>query len=503
MEDIYLKTVLSDDDFVSEDSEYAFPLVYRENGSIAIWHLDSIPHMLIAGAIGSGKTNFVKALLVSLCTNCDENGVRLIIYNSKFVEYTRFSNKQHMLIPIITDSQKLESVFSWLLLETQKRMSLLVNEGSESFPHIIVVIDDYDAFFATAETQRNLVQLLEKGRIVKIHFIFVSSSPSSRNLASEIKAKIPCRISFYVTSKNASKMILDMGGAETLSYPGELIAKFQNKFERGKGFVLTDEDEVELLSRIKDHAVLSDPSDHYDQILPGRDRCGDDDTQEELLDDLLLLAGDIVMETRNASVSMLQRRMKLGYSRAARIIDQLESIGVVGPFEGSKPRSVLISKEQWECYKTDYNHSLNKKPVLDESSTLKNSYISVSETSIRKTVIDFRLELDNGRRIYHSHNKLCFCERTTYLGKSATATCSIDPSKIEELHLKLPGLFRNGILTVVLSNDFQWDAHAGQNLFIDQNGNVVYPFTKNDAKALRGMVNELSQELDIPVTESH
>ena len=181
MEDIYLKTVLSDDDFVSEDSEYAFPLVYRENGSIAIWHLDSIPHMLIAGATGSGKTNFVKALLVSLCTNCDENGVRLILYNSKFVEYTRFSQKPHMLIPIITDPQKLDSVFSWLLLETQKRMSLLVNEGAESFPHIIVVIDDYDAFFATAETQRNLVQLLEKGRIVKIQFIFVSSSPSSSN----------------------------------------------------------------------------------------------------------------------------------------------------------------------------------------------------------------------------------------------------------------------------------------------------------------------------------
>ena len=298
-------------------------------------------------------------------------------------------------------------------------------------------------------------------------------------------------------------MILDMGGAETLSYPGELIAKFQNKFERGKGFVLTDEDEVELLSKIKDHAVLSDPSDHYDQILSGQDRRGDDETQEELLDDLLLLAGDIVMETRNASVSMLQRRMKLGYSRAARIVDQLESIGVVGPFEGSMPRSVLISKEQWESYKTGYNHSLSKKPVLNESSTLNNSYTSISEASIRRTVKDFRLELDNGRRIYHSQNKLCFCVRTAYLGKSATATCSIDPSKIEELHLKLPGLFRNGILTVILSNDFQWDAHAGQNLFIDQNGNVVYPLTKNDAKALRGMVNELSQELDIPVSESH
>ena len=128
---------------------------------------------------------------------------------------------------------------------------------------------------------------------------------------------------------------------------------------------------------------------------------------------------------------------------------------------------------------------------------------SVSESRKRRTLKDFRLELDNGRRIYHSQNKLCFCERTTYLGKPATATCSIDPGKIEELQLKLPGLFRNGVLTLVLSNDFQWDAHTGQNLFIDQNGNLAYQFTKNDAKALRGMVNEISRELSIPVTESH
>ena len=503
MENNLLKTVLSDDNFVSEDSKYAFPLVYRENGSIAIWHLDSIPHMLIAGATGSGKTHFVKALLVSLCTNCDENGVRLILYNSKFAEYTRFSKLPHMLIPVITDPLKLDSVFSWLLAESQKRMSLLVDEGAETFPHIIVVIDDFDTLFTTAEMQRNLVQLLEKGRTVRIHFVFVSTAPSSRSFASEIKSRIPCRISFYVTSKSSSKMILDMSGAETLNYPGEMIAKFQNKFERGKGFVLPDEDEVELLSRIKDYAVLSDPSAHYDHVLSGQDRSGDDDTAEELLDDLLLLAGDIVMETRMASVSMLQRRMKLGYSRAARIVDQLESIGVVGPFEGSKPRSILISKEQWDNYKTAYTNSPDDNPILSKSGSLNNSYTSAPEVSIHRTVKDFRLELDNGRCIYHSLNKLCFCERTTYLGKSATATCSIDPGKIEELQLKLPGLFRNGVLTVILSNDFQWDTRAGQNLFIDQNGNVVYPFTKNDAKALRRMVNELSQELNIPVTESH
>ncbi len=497
MEDYLLKTVLSDDNYVSEESEYAFPLVHRENGSIAIWHLDSIPHMLIAGATGSGKTNFVKTLLLSLCTNCDENSVRFILYNSKFVEYTRFSQLPHMLIPVITDSQKLEGVFSWLLAESQKRMSLLLNEGAESFPHIIVVLDDYDALFATTETQRNLVQLLEKGRVVKIHFIFISTSPSSRSFAGEIKSKIPCRISFYVTSKNVSKMVLDMGGAETLSYPGELIAKFQNKFERGKGFILPDEDEVELLSRINGRAVLSSSSSLN---LAEQARSEDEDTQEELLDDLLLLAGDIVIETRNASVSMLQRRMKLGYSRAARIVDQLESIGVVGPFEGSKPRSVLISKEQWENYKTCYTNSPNNAPVLSKSGMLNNS---VSESRKRRTLKDFRLELDNGRRIYHSQNKLCFCERTTYLGKPATATCSIDPGKIEELQLKLPGLFRNGVLTLVLSNDFQWDAHTGQNLFIDQKGNLAYQFTKNDAKALRGMVNEISRELSIPVTESH
>jgi S-DNA-T family DNA segregation ATPase FtsK/SpoIIIE len=329
----------------------------------AVWtDIAKMPHVLVAGTTGSGKSGCVNAILSSILMQASPNEVRLVLVDPKQVELNHYENVPHLLTPVVTSPRLAANVLSNLITEMESRYGIMSEararnldelnrvrrkRGESPLPHILCVIDELADLMmvAPAEVEDSIIRLAQKSRATGIHLVLATQRPSTDIITGTIKVNIPSRIAFAVSSQTDSRVILDQGGAETLLGQGDMLFRGAgtSKLARVQGAFVT-EDEI---ARITKHWARQGEPEFEDELLETPQEAGDegrDDDFDPDSDDLLDEAIRLVVQTETASVSMVQRRLRVGYTRAGRLIDMLERRGVISGYEGSKPRQVLITQ---------------------------------------------------------------------------------------------------------------------------------------------------------------
>jgi S-DNA-T family DNA segregation ATPase FtsK/SpoIIIE len=329
----------------------------------AVWtDLAKMPHVLVAGTTGSGKSGCVNAILSSILMQASPNDVRLVLVDPKQVELNHYEHIPHLLTPVVTSPRLAANVLANLIGEMESRYGIMgqarcrnlaelnrvrAKAGEPKLPHILCVIDELADLMmvAPAEVEDSIIRLAQKSRATGIHLVLATQRPSTDIITGTIKVNIPARIAFAVSSQTDSRVILDQGGAEALLGQGDMLFRGAgtSKLQRIQGAFITEEE----IARITKHWARQGEPEFEEELLETREvveegvESGDFDPDS---DDLLDAAIRLVVETETASVSMIQRRLRVGYTRAGRLIDMLERRGVISGYEGSKPRQVLITQ---------------------------------------------------------------------------------------------------------------------------------------------------------------
>lgn len=364
---VYLKEVLMSGDFQDAKSKLTLALGKDTAGSPVICDLAKMPHMLIAGTTGSGKTVCVNSIILSMLYNASPDELKFILVDPKMVEMAMFNRLPHLICPVITNAKKASGALSWLVNEMESRYKLLAkvsarnisifnqkaqegkfNDDSDvpdKLPYIVLVIDELADLMAVAssEIENAITRLAQLSRAVGIHIILATQRPSVDVITGVIKANFPARISFKVASKVDSRTVLDMNGADKLLGRGDMLfmEPSVSKPTRAQSSLVSDKE----IERVIDFIAEQRAMEFDDEITKEQDKktYGRSGEKDELFDDCARL----IMEAGQASVSMLQRRMRLSYTRAARIIDSMEEEGLIGAYCGSKPREILVDREEY------------------------------------------------------------------------------------------------------------------------------------------------------------
>ena len=374
---VRIRDVIDSRAFAEHKSRVAFAVGKDIGGNCIVGDIARLPHVLIAGTTGSGKSVCTNSLIVSLLYKSTPEEVRFIMVDPKMVELAPYNGIPHLLIPVVTDPKKAAGALQWAVYEMMKRYKLFSengvkdlagfnalaqrNEELKKMPTVVVVIDELADLMLVAakEVEESICRVAQMGRAAGMHLVIATQRPSSDVITGLMKANIPSRIAFAVASSLESRIILDTTGAEKLVGKGDMLYAplGAGKPTRVQGCFITPEEIERVVDYVKQSGEAEysqDVMDKIEQAVKEKEKGGGksagtpEPAGDNPDDELLSAAVDVVLETGQASVSMLQRRLKLGYARAARLVDQMEERGYVGPFEGSKPRQLLIDKAKWQ-----------------------------------------------------------------------------------------------------------------------------------------------------------
>ena len=363
---VYMRTILESEAFKEHPSKLAFALGQDIAGNPVVTDIAKMPHLLIAGATGSGKSVCINTLITSILYKADPKEVKLLLVDPKVVELSVYNGIPHLLIPVVTDPKKASSALNWAVREMLQRYNdfaahgvrdikgfnkMMEDKGDEKgkMPQIVIIIDELADLMMAApgEVEDAICRLAQMARAAGMHLIIATQRPSVDVITGVIKANIPSRLAFAVSSGIDSRTILDMVGAEKLLGKGDMLfyPSGQSKPSRLQGAFVTDQEVEEIVSFLKKSSRPYYTQETIDQITATA-KVGGGEVEDS--DEFFGPAVDLVIEKEKASVSMLQRQFRIGYNRAARLMDDLEKHGIVGPEEGSKPRKVLITRSEWE-----------------------------------------------------------------------------------------------------------------------------------------------------------
>ena len=390
---VYLRDIIESQKFVSAKSKLSFALGKDIGGDCIIGNIAKLPHMLIAGTTGSGKSVCMNSLILSLLYKARPDEVRLIMIDPKMVELGVYNGIPHLYVPVVTDPKKAAGALQWSVVEMLKRYRLFsevgvrdianynkhcVENGESAIPQVVIVIDELADLMlvASKEVEESICRIAQMGRAAGMHLVIATQRPSADVITGIMKANIPSRIAFAVSSSLESRIILDVVGAEKLVGMGDMLFSpvGSGKPTRIQGAFVSDEEREEVIQFIKEHAGSAQTNSEIEQFMDKAaesKKSGDskgeqgEDSAASSFDEMLPQAVEVVLETKQCSVSMLQRRIKLGYSRAARIVDQMEELGIVGPYEGAKPRSVIIDRETWNDLQIQHGFATDLEKMTD------------------------------------------------------------------------------------------------------------------------------------------
>ncbi|NCC68951.1 MAG: DNA translocase FtsK, partial [Clostridia bacterium] len=380
---VYLHDIIDSPQFKSAQSKLTFAIGEDIGGNAIVGNISKLPHMLIAGTTGSGKSVCMNSLILSLLYKAKPEELRLIMIDPKMVELGIYNGIPHLYVPVVTDPKKAAGALQWAVVEMLKRYRLFSEVGvrdlagynahqkaigEQTIPSVVIVIDELADLMlvASKEVEESVCRVAQMGRASGMHLVIATQRPSADVITGLMKANIPSRIAFAVSSAMESRIILDNSGAEKLIGAGDMLyyPLGAGKPVRIQGAFVSDEEREKVISFVKEGSEANYSEDILRQIEKAAEEgvsggnSSEDKQQSDPTgfgadyDELLPQAVEVIFETKQASVSMLQRRLKLGYARAARIVDQMEELGVVGPFEGSKPRQIMITKQQWQEMQT-------------------------------------------------------------------------------------------------------------------------------------------------------
>lgn len=360
-DNVSLKEILQSDEYINSTSKVPLLLGKNISGKPIVSSINKMPHLLIAGATGSGKSVCINSIIMSIIFKSSADEVRFILIDPKVVELSVYNGIPHLLIPVVTEPKKATSALSWAVKEMERRYKLFAknnvrdiksynnkfkNTEKQKLPDIVIIIDELADLMMVAaqEIEDYICRLAQMARAAGIYLIVATQRPSVDVITGIIKANIPSRISFSVSSQVDSRTILDMSGAEKLLGKGDMLF-YPSSFPkpiRIQGAFVTDKEIENVVNNIKEQNI----ADYDKEVLESIKNEVELEGIMEDLDELFPDAVRLVLEEGQASISLLQRRLKIGYARAARIIDSMEDRNIIGGFEGSKPRKVLITKSE-------------------------------------------------------------------------------------------------------------------------------------------------------------
>ena len=368
---VHFRDVVESKEFKDAESKLSMGLGKNIAGEIVIANIGKMPHVLIAGSTGSGKSVCINTLIASILYKAKPSEVRLLMVDPKVVELSVYNGIPHLLIPVVTDPKKAAGALAWAVQEMENRYAsfaekgvrdlkgyneALAKDGEEGkLPQIVIIIDELADLMMVAakEVEDSICRLAQKARAAGMHLVIATQRPSVDVITGIIKANIPSRIAFAVSSQIDSRTILDMAGAEKLLGKGDMLFYpiGASKPVRVQGAFVSDGEVEKIVDFIKSSTGETAYNDDIIEQIENSnksDREVDEDKEDDDCDEYLMDAIDTVVEIGQASTSFIQRRFKVGYARAGRIIDQMEARGIISEYEGSKPRKVLITKEQWQ-----------------------------------------------------------------------------------------------------------------------------------------------------------
>lgn len=352
-----LKEMIASEEFIKNTKELPFVLGKSISGTPKVSAIEKMPHLLVSGATGSGKSVCINTIIMSILYKHSPDEVKLLLIDPKIVELSIYNGIPHLIMPVITDPKKASSSLFWAIREMERRYKLFeenhvrdissyrdlteIDENIEKLPYIVIIIDELSDLMMTAagEVEDYITRLAQKSRACGIHLIIATQRPTVDVITGTIKANIPSRIAFAVTSQIDSRTILDMSGAETLLGKGDMLFSPSDAMKpmRIQGAFVSDSEVLRVVNYIKETR-----EEEYDkkamETVEEKTKVIENDDEDELINDAI----EIIINENTASVSLIQRKLKVGYARAGRIIDQLEARGVIGGYEGSKPRKVLV-----------------------------------------------------------------------------------------------------------------------------------------------------------------
>ena len=374
---VTLREVISSPAFENAKGKLSIALGRNVSGAAIVADIAKMPHLLIAGATGSGKSVCINTIIMSLLYRAKPDEVKLLLVDPKVVELGVYNGLPHLAVPVVTDPKKAAGALAWAVTEMLNRYKLFASVGARDLtsynrlvtsqqgeaaplPQYVIIVDELADLMmaAPSEVEDSICRLAQMARAAGMHLIIATQRPSVDVITGVIKANIPSRIAFAVSSQVDSRTILDAGGAEKLLGMGDMLFSpvGSSKPMRVQGCFVSDEEIERVVTFIKsaesgdtvyDENIIAEIDRHVPAGKGNANGGGDSPSSADEEDPMLMDAIECVVEAGQASTSLLQRRCKLGYARAARLIDELEARGIIGPFEGAKPRPVLITKERW------------------------------------------------------------------------------------------------------------------------------------------------------------
>ena len=371
-ESVPLRDVIESDEFEDNKSKLTVALGKDVAGNIVLADIAKMPHVLIAGSTGSGKSVCINTIITSIIFNAKPSEVKMVMVDPKVVELSVYNGIPHLLIPVVTDPRKAAGALAWAVQEMDHRYNLFAEKGVRDLkgynatmekcseegtigklPQIVIIIDELADLMMVAakEVEDSICRLAQKARAAGMHLVIATQRPSVDVITGLIKANVPSRIAFAVSSQIDSRTILDQVGAEKLLGKGDMLyyPASASKPIRVQGAFVSDGEVEKVVDFIKSNGVATYNEDILEEIEKSNKSDGEkeQEAEEDDMDPLLMEAIDTVMEIGQASTSFIQRRFKVGYARAGRIIDQMEARGIISGYEGSKPRRILITMERW------------------------------------------------------------------------------------------------------------------------------------------------------------
>jgi hypothetical protein len=512
---------------MSKTGKIITPIGTKADGELFFLDISPIPHFLVCGFSGTGKTSFVRTVMTYIATHYSPEEARFLIYDSRNVDYNDFNALPHLATPVITGDRKVAGSISWLSLERKKRLKVLADSsakdivtynkqcavsGNEKLPHLFVILDDFSSVKLDNDTTVSLMDVLKNGRPVGIHFILVTSLTSSKVLQRDILSNVPCRISFCVSTRADSRVAIEQNGAENLCVPGELIFRWQNNLVKCQGVYLPDEDIQRAIKKLQRQnkksvnalgnmaaQIFENPSSNQSTQTPA--------TASEC-DELFPAAVDVVFETGQASASMIQHRLKLGYTRAVRLIDMMEECGIVGPYEGSKPRQILVTKAQWQAKNGTSNYFDS---IVAET---RNSSVSTANTTSNTNSDDDELPdiiMRNFAQFNFSDIGLCITDNQIKISNRVmtkygpgTTTASFNGKSVAGLTYKKPRIFSCGYIEFIMKPNVKIINNSSHLITItkDNLSDILkIEFDNNVSHTMKTFMTQISQDIGVPLNE--
>ena len=361
---VLIRELIESNEFKHAKSKISFVVGKDVSGRNVIADLHSMPHMLIAGATGSGKSVCINTIITSFLYKASPDEVKLVLIDPKVVELGSYNGIPHMLIPVVTDPKKAAAALNWAVNEMQQRYNKFAEIGAKDLasynhsvsnsgdaekvmPQIVIVIDELADLMmaASSQVEEAICRLAQKARAAGMHLIVATQRPSVDVVTGLIKANIPSRIAFSVSSQFDSRTIIDTAGAEKLLGKGDMLFSpvEANKPIRIQGPYISETESAAVIDFVKSQSETEYREDVIQSIEVTDKPVAQESAEDELTEDAI----EFILKQKQASVSMLQRRFRIGYNRAARIIDEIEDMGIIGPSDGSRPRQVLMTEEEY------------------------------------------------------------------------------------------------------------------------------------------------------------